>query len=262
MDIATKDIINGIENTIDYPVYVNRSEIKKYFDNLKLLRWKPISTDRLCSFCSDNGNYHNAKSDIVACGTCMIELSDQEFDIFYPEDHKLSMQIRDYVCQWVNKECMIVISVDLFFGEYGMKYNLGYHCLQPILNIENTDVAMPHDGNVIAHYDCVKDRGFENYYSHEVYNSIFEIMDIKTLIDALGSNYDDTLERSTPEQNIMSFYIPTVNMDLTEMKNFIRCLDIERRVPIQKQTECIFCNEHCTHYNEMLNMHVEIIRKH
>lgn len=255
MDLATKDIIDEIFDNHDYPVFVDRSDVESYFDELKLEWWKHASTDKSCSFCNNTGSYRNSMSNMIACDTCMLELTDREFDIFEPEDHQLSITIRQFLCQWANKECMVMEPVEVFFDEYGVVCNTCYVCNKSILNIPDTYVAIPDDGNAIAHQHCVKDVGFENYYSHEAYNNIFEIMDIRDMISALDDAPDHIPPMSEADHDILNSITPSVEMDLTEMKNFILSLHDAFWAPINKQAGCIFCHWQCTHYNATLNMH-------
>jgi hypothetical protein len=236
----------------DFPVYVDRDELDLYFDHLKLTWFQPITTYDLCMFCNANGSFYNEMLKITICIACFTELHDREIDIDDPKDHMLSKKLRQYVCDWIDKEYMLVIRIDEL-DENNIPHGLCYVCDKPN---DGEYIAISGNGKAIAHETCVKNHGFKNCYSFKEYNHIFDMIDLDDLIDKLGDDPDNIPLMSEMDKEKLSRIVPDIEIDITTFKNFIRLLDANYFKSVEKRTGCHFCRWQCTKYNVDLNMYI------
>lgn len=171
-------LIEQLENVLDscdYPVYIERDEVEKIFEELKPINWESYSqSTEKCEFCRDVVNFRNKKTKIAICESCMYEIYDQEFDVVEPKDHPMSIKLRSLLCDWIDRNQWVYVSSYTYFVEMKIAHNTCGICQQVIKNFE--EMAVPGCARMVAHLKCAEEHGFRNYFTQKEYDDILSDM--------------------------------------------------------------------------------------
>jgi len=157
----------------DFPIYSQYYEelnelTENIFDN-----WEESTTDSKCIFCGDDdGTLFNREYNLYSCQSCLFQLEDREFDIVNPDNHGVSMRLRNIALNIIRSGYYNFIN----YKESGMQHNKCYFCDLEISSNEEDNVAVSKYENicVIAHSNCVPKYGFVELYSNENFDDILE----------------------------------------------------------------------------------------
>ena len=155
----------------DFPVYALCDDVFRNLEyHLGPSDWLKSDQIQKCSFCQEQvATRKNSHLDLFACESCFTDIESGEVDIVDPEDHPVSQVIHQLFCEAIQKNYFLVASYEAVFEEYEIKRNTCCVCQQTIMN---GDVAISSDHSEIAHYECIKETGFPNYFTPEDFKEV------------------------------------------------------------------------------------------
>lgn len=182
----SEDDRRKISTLIDYNMdVINTNDIFTLFNNLKLIFWKPqdIIPDSRCTFCYDQAKFFNERCDMLACDSCMLELEYQEIDLSKPEDHPLSKFLYYKIRDLMERNFYFLISSDIYFEEFDVKYNTCDICQKIIDN--DCEIALFSSLGPISHHKCLNRDGFYGHITNDQYGSAIILMNIDGYVESL-----------------------------------------------------------------------------
>lgn len=254
-----QDKIEQLLDNHDHPVYVDHHEPDILFDNLKLIFWKSYRGEsRSCYFCCEPAAYYNSQACMYSCEECMYDIENKEIDILAPNDHPVSVKLRELLCDWVDREYWCSTDTQSFFDDYGITANLCYICNTVIEKHPGDEVAIA-GTTAIAHLKCI-DTGFRNYFFDSDYDDIFasKACDVCGHINDLNSRPKYLSIMSDQEKSKFRQLTQSLNlsetMDYTYIKEYIRSLHPREWVAATRVQGCTFCMQGCTRDNVTLQI--------
>lgn len=194
---------------------------------------------------------------MLACDICMSDIENKELDIINPDDHPVSMKLRNIICNWLDMNHWCCVGTNIYFCEYNIIYNHCYVCSKNIDNIEGMDIAIATGGGAFAHYECANSKGFRNYFSKKSYNEILDNLESEDNINALDKTPYYVPPFSNSDKEKLSHIMQSVQLQSltdTHINRIFFYLNVKYWKPINQRSGCTFCRFQCHYHNERLNL--------
>lgn len=255
-------ILEMILDHCDHPAYVDYDPVYVLFDRFKLAFWcKNVNINSVCSFCQEMALYHNKYVEMCACIECMADIKNKEIDVLDPQDHPMSIKLRNILCDWANKNHWCRIPSESYFNEYDLNCDMCYICNMSIRN-NDSDIAIATGCRAVAHSDCATSSGFQNYFTEEEYNIIFSDLDVDIthIISSINENPsytptisdEDKAQLKTIYQSI--YHLDDLDLVNNEISDLFRYLHQKYWKELQLRQGCTFCLYESYYHNETLNI--------
>lgn len=164
--------------TLNFPMgCIDYSEINLVRNYLDSYNYKSCNGNHNCTFCSHKASYiYTLKHEnIHACDKCFNYIRDQRVDIFNPGKRSINIFIRKNLENFIDKNYYLKASYDQIYKELNISHNKCCMCSRTINNKgiqEKLAVANYGSKYDIAHYDCISQNGFSNFFTSDEYIEI------------------------------------------------------------------------------------------